>query len=142
MKARILSIILALSLFGCSTVWENPNSLNPFRSHSISEGSWQLIEIDGAPVRDSKMRLQVTDNNQIVGHSGCNRFFGKARFEDDQLYVDGVGMTRMLCADEENKQERTLMNMLEIGVLYEVSKDELTLKGSPQLTFKRSDVLE
>jgi heat shock protein HslJ len=123
-------------------VWDDPNSLNPFSEKTLPQGHWQLSQIDEVAQRSSEMRIQLVEDNQIMGHTGCNRFFGKTRIEDNQLYVEQIGMTKMLCSDELDKQERMLLNMLEIGVPFTVSDKALILNGKPVLHFKRLDGLE
>ncbi|TMP81173.1 heat-shock protein [Pseudoalteromonas phenolica] len=145
-KFSTLAIVLGLSgsavLSGCTMVWDDPNSLNPFSEKTLPQGHWQLSQIDEVAQTSSEMRLQLVEENQIMGHTGCNRFFGKTRIEGNQLYVEQIGMTKMLCSDELDKQERMLLNMLEIGVPFTVSDKALILNGKPVLHFKRLDGLE
>ena len=145
-KLSTLAIVLGLSgsavLSGCTMVWDDPNSLNPFSEKTLPQGYWQLNQIDEVAQPSSEMRLQLIEDDQIMGHTGCNRFFGKTRIEDNQLYVEQIGMTKMLCSDELGKQERMLLNMLEIGVPFTVSNKALILYGKPVLHFKRLDGLE
>lgn len=148
MKNKLSTFVMLLSLSGtaiisgCTMVWDDPNSLNPFSEKVLAQGHWQLSQIDEVAQTSSEMRLQLVEDNQIMGHTGCNRFFGKTRIEDNQLYVEQIGMTKMLCSDELDKQERMLLNMLEIGVPFTVSDKALILNGKPVLHFKRLDGLE
>ncbi len=145
-KLSTVAIVLGLSgsavLSGCTMVWDDPNSLNLFSEKTLPQGHWQLNQIDEVAQPSSEMRLQLIEDDQIMGHTGCNRFFGKTRIEDNQLYVEQIGMTKMLCSDELDKQERMLLNMLEIGVPFTVSNKALILNGKPVLHFKRLDGLE
>ena len=145
-KLSTVAIVLGLSgsavLSGCTMVWDDPNSLNLFSEKTLPQGHWQLNQIDEVAQSSSDMRLQLIQDDQIMGHTGCIRFFGKTRIEDNQLYVEQIGMTKMLCSDELDKQERILLNMLEIGVPFTVSNKALILYGKPVLHFKRLDGLE
>src|SRR5690606_41789236 len=46
----------------------------------------------------------TTSDNSIKGSTGCNRFFGTIKMEDETIQITNVGSTKMMCAkmDAEN----------------------------------------
>lgn len=138
MKVQTLLAATALLISGCHSIWEDPDAYLPLSAPaSLSQGHWQLTHIGEQAQTNSLMQIQLVEETQILGHTGCNRFFGKLRIEHEQLYVDELGMTKMLCSDEHNEQEHMLLNMLRIGVPFDSTNEYLLLKGRPQLRFER-----
>ena len=65
-------------------------------------------------VRISKSgKMEIVDNNvvpsisfdkrngRISGKAGCNRYFGKVSFDQQRIFISGVGSTQMACTDME-----------------------------------------
>ncbi len=65
-------------------------------------------------VRISKSgKMEMVDNNvvpsisfdkkngRISGKAGCNRYFGKVSFDQQRIFISGVGSTQMACTDME-----------------------------------------
>lgn len=65
-------------------------------------------------VRISKSgKMEMVDNNivpsisfdkkngRIFGKAGCNRYFGKVSFDQQRIFISGVGSTQMACTDME-----------------------------------------
>ena len=65
-------------------------------------------------VRISKsVKMEIVDNNvvpsisfdkrngRISGKAGCNRYFGKVSFDQQRIFISGVGSTQMACTDME-----------------------------------------
>ncbi|MBL0883624.1 MAG: DUF4377 domain-containing protein [Chitinophagaceae bacterium] len=40
-------------------------------------------------------------NGRISGKAGCNRYFGKVSFDQQRIFISGVGSTQMACTDME-----------------------------------------
>lgn len=73
-----------------------PNSMPP-----LAGTSWQVEAMGGtAIVAGSEPQISFTQDGQINGTTGCNRFFGSYTQEGNALAFSGVGMTKMACMEE------------------------------------------
>lgn len=64
---------------------------------SARSGEWQIVGLNGsAPVDAPEVRF--SEDGAFSGTTGCNSFQGQARFEGNELLVEGpVATTRMAC---------------------------------------------
>jgi len=85
----------------------------------IKDKEWKLLALDNI-VKDygkAFIRFDVSDNS-ISGNNGCNRFFGSYSAKDDKIVFEGIGSTRMACANAEaNRIEQKMMQYLNDGTL-------------------------
>lgn len=68
----------------------------------------------------------------LSGHTGCNRFNGRARIADGRLVLDGpAATTRMACHGPGDAIERRYLAVLGAGpaITYDPTADRLTLEG-------------
>ena len=86
------------------------------RDLSALEGThWTVVNIEGeAPLADAAPELTFSDNGKIAGTTGCNRYFGTAKFEGGALSFKGVGATLMACNEVRMQQERTFLDALQV----------------------------
>jgi len=63
---------------------------------------WVLESINGTKIDAAKLdnripELEIGEQMMASGHSGCNRFQGKAVLREDRFIIDRVASTRMIC---------------------------------------------
>ena len=80
------------------------------------------------------------DNDAVkaTGFAGCNRYFGAVTKDTKNLWISGIGSTKMACTEEAMNVESTYLELLAEVKTYKVKKDKLTLfnaEGMPILTF-------
>lgn len=102
MKRLLLATLgcaAGLSMTACSTM--APSKL--VEPAQWQNQPWNLVAIDGKTVQSSAT-LEVNDESQAVGDTGCNRFFGFSSMQATQFRVEKMGMTRMACLDSSRMQ--------------------------------------
>lgn len=95
-------------------------------------------------VRISKSgKMEMVDNNvipsisfdkkngRISGKAGCNRYFGKVSFDQQRIYISGVGSTQMACTDMEI--ESLYLKHLTVVNRYQLSGNNLQLFRDQEL---------
>ena len=101
-------------------------------SPSLKETYWKLVEINGkafkstSETREPHLILK-TEDNRIIGHSGCNRYFGTyAQQENQRLSFGNIGSTKMACLDDDNIEFR-FFDVLGRTDSYTIKGDTLSL---------------
>ena len=104
---------------------------------------WLAEDIDGQGVLD-KVQSTITFDRpeRMVGHGGCNRFFGTMSKTGDDIQIGPLGGTRMACENEIMSQERRFLQALEQArrLRHEEKKKMLYMadaNGANILTFRR-----
>ena len=95
-------------------------------------------------VRISKSgKMEIVDNNvvpsisfdkrngRISGKAGCNRYFGKVSFDQQRIFISGVGSTQMACTDMEI--ESLYLKHLTAVNRYQLSGNNLQLFSDQEL---------
>jgi len=126
MKFKLITIILVFTLIlaGCSS-----------GTIPASGQSWRLtsLTVDGTPVdltTAKPITLEIGDDTNVGGSSGCNAFFGNLEFKSDGTLVPGVfGGTEMAC-DTGMEVESAYLKALSQVDTYKYSDSELTLSGN------------
>ena len=95
----------ALVLAGCAKVASDVRKARPLASLEGSE--W-------GPVNTSVQEQFVAfkSNGEIIGHGGCNQFFGQYTQEGQTLTVGALASTKKFCADV-MQAETAFMQMLQ-----------------------------
>lgn len=106
----------------------------------ISEHAWQAEDIDrGGIIDNSMVTLEFTDDGQVAGSTGCNRYFGKALLGDGAFSASAVGSTRRACAAALMDQERRFLDALQSAERFKVENDIwlilLDAQGTERLRF-------
>ncbi len=109
----------------------------PERTVSVSDAllediRWTLIELRGLPVAVSDgveqayLELQSAEN-KVVGHTSCNRFFGRYELKPGNRIVfdENMGMTMMACPDMTT--ESLLMEAISNADNYAIKGNQLSL---------------
>lgn len=97
----------------------------------ITEKYWRLIELHGKPVvipkeqqRETHMILKEQEN-RVVGHGGCNSFFGTYELKGTTIRFSGIGSTQMACPNMED--EAAFFRVLQQADNYTMKGDTLSL---------------
>ncbi|MFK4784453.1 META domain-containing protein [Fusobacterium sp. MFO224] len=83
MKKFLLTIILGLSLIGCSSLRKLPNREFLGNQYTLASAS-----------KDYKISLQFAEEN-FFGFAGVNNYFGKYQVEGNTLKFGAIGATMM-----------------------------------------------
>ena len=99
------------------------------RPLDIEDGSWDVSSIlDNNDFADSERVPFITfspSENRIHGSTSCNKFFGTLIYDYSSLYVEKIGMTKMLCPD--TTIETSFIRALENVANYEINDNVLHL---------------
>lgn len=134
MKLRFLvALVVVLPLLGCAQGADAATLRGP---------TWQLDSLRGQAVAASpEVTAVFTDDAQVAGSAGCNRYFGSAAVDGDKLTVGALGSTMMACEPASvMEQEATYLKTLETAARWEATADRLTVRdasGSVLLTYVR-----
>ena len=86
--------------------------------------------------------VQFQSEGKIIGHGGCNRFFGSYSQTGKTLDIGPLGATKMMCPPPQMTTERALMGALQDTAEVDATHLVLILKdkdGTPLLTLQRRD---
>ena len=90
---------------------------------SLPEGRWK----ETSPAADTPAMILEIKNDRIFAFAGCNRMSGTVKMVDDQLLVERMASTLMMCQDEKGKKEEQLKQLLTNKPTVEFSKEQLIL---------------
>jgi heat shock protein HslJ len=98
---------------------------------SLINTYWKLLEIEGKPAAlgaGGKEIHLITggEENHVHGFSGCNRFSGGYKQNDDRLEFGNLATTRMACADS-MELESSFLDALNRVRRYSIQGERLTL---------------
>lgn len=92
-------------LIGCATT-QGPLSL--------SGTSWQIDDLSGHSVlQDNPPVLTFDEQGGISGTTGCNRFIGAFELSDEKITIRPLGLTKMMCGEQEMAQEDRVVVLLQ-----------------------------
>lgn len=107
------------------------------------QGIWVVEYIAARPVVDrSPARIHFAEDGTLNGNASCNRFFGKYRYNEQDLIIEPLGSTRMACVPALMEQEQRFMEALPRAVRAHLENDLLTLfdaAGTPVLKAVRDE---
>jgi heat shock protein HslJ len=83
----------------------------------------------------------MSADGRVVGHGGCNRFFGGYKLDGDGLRFSALGSTKMACPGDIDRLEQALFNALGSARRFKLSGDMLELSGetAPLARFRAAD---
>lgn len=116
MKKVLLSIVLGLSLIGCSSLRTVPNEKLLGKRYILSQIS-----------KDYKISINFAEDN-FFGYSGVNNYFGKYEVQGNNLKFDAIGSTLMSGPTKAMNAEVNYLNSLDKVNSFYFSKDQLVLK--------------
>lgn len=122
MKYRALLLGCTVSLSACMS--------QPLK-HEALNGQWQIYETSNPAFKSIKnANLAFSNASEVFGTTGCNRFRGGYTLGDQQLNFGTLGVTRRLCQELLNKQERAILDAFEHTHSAEIKDQRLILKNA------------
>ena len=133
MKYLPLIVIFTFILSSCSDKKAKSNTT----SEPLSNTAWKLISIHGDEQQDQQISLQF-DEDKLNGKGVCNRYFATYRQSGNKLSIEGIGSTKMACA-ENGALEVKYFSMLEKVSEFKIEGNHLILKTSTgDLAFEKN----
>ena len=85
-------ILIVVFCAGCSGLHSGSGKSSLF----LENTDWRLVEIRGKEILAKPGRMVpylrlISDEGRVVGHGGCNRFFGGYKAEGDHLRFSALG---------------------------------------------------
>ncbi len=94
----------------------------------ILNSAWRVTEIAGEPVADGvEPTLAIDADGGISGSGGCNRYFGNATIDGEQISMGGIGATRMACPEPAMGEEQRYLKALDAVASWQLEADQLAL---------------
>lgn len=95
---------------------------------SLKGTAWQLKTLQSQAIKVINPLTLEFEGNRIGGFSGCNRYFGSYKSNNDGTFSSGsLASTRIACLEPENKLETQFLRTLEKAKQYAVVRDQLHL---------------
>lgn len=141
LKTLVTAISLPLLMAACTS---NGNNVKQTTAQDLQHHNWELTQIDGKDIvlkkHQKAPRLEIGENLTANGNAGCNNFFGQAELKNNQLRIEKMGKTMMMCMDDQMKIEQVMSATLTNWSDITLTNNSLTLK-TPQheLTFTLRD---
>lgn len=85
-----------LVLAGCAKVASDIRKTRPLATLEGSE--WGPVETTAAP-KDIEQFVAFKSDGEIIGHGGCNQFFGQYTQTGETLKIGALASTKKYCAD-------------------------------------------
>jgi heat shock protein HslJ len=90
--------------------------------------TWQAETIIGRPVIDSSAStITFEADGRVHGRGGCNRYFGAATIDGEQISFGALGSTKMACAPALMDQEARFFQALESAERWSLDEQGLLL---------------
>lgn len=117
-------LLMALLMVGCA-------SAERAVDEPLVNTYWRLTHLGDAPVMVVEQRREAhfvlhTDDQRVMGATGCNRMTGRYRLEGDSLSFAQLASTRMACV-EGMRTERAFLDALDRVAEWRVAGQQLTL---------------
>ena len=126
-------LLMTLALTACAKVAKINKAQSPLATLVGSEWAPE----DGGEVEQF---VAFKADGEVIGHGGCNRFFGSYTQEGNTLTFGPLASTKMACPNL--KQEQEFMSALQSARSVEATHMRLVIKdeeGTPVLTLRRRD---
>jgi heat shock protein HslJ len=89
---------------------------------------WRPVRIDTTSVpSDSRAFIRFEAEDRLIGHGGCNRFFGTYKTSDHELLFSPLNSTRMACPGPIMDREAALFDALSKTRSFQIVGTELRL---------------
>jgi len=111
-------------------------SIGAFAQSDLSAVRWQLAEINGREVNNSKAYIEI-NQDKLGGNAGCNRMFGEAEISSKNIKFGKIATTKMFCGrNGAMKLESDFTNALEKVTRFKRSGNNLSLYAGNRLILK------
>lgn len=111
---------------------------------NIYNNTWTLIRMNSRKIKyepnAEKITLMITPENEYAtGCSGCNTYVCRAIIKRNRIMFSGIGVTRMVCPDDDLANERIfLKNLADIDSYAIIDEDLYLYKNErPVLIFSK-----
>ncbi|WP_066015279.1 META and DUF4377 domain-containing protein [Endozoicomonas atrinae] len=91
--------------------------------NTLPEGRWQ----ESSPAEETSPITLDIKKDRIAANAGCNRLMGSVKMYGDQLVVEQLASTLMMCHGEMAKKEEALKQLLGDKPRVQMSGDQLIL---------------
>jgi len=137
-QALVFACLPVFSLFGCAANNDAAHVATPSMNAEASKPDasfvntyWKLLEMNGKPAAlgagEKEINLVTGGGENLVhGFSGCNRFSGGYKQNNDRLEFGNLATTRMACA-ETMGLESSFLEALNRVRRYSIQGERLTL---------------
>jgi len=121
------------------------SALPPKPNACLTNTYWKLAELNGEPAllgagkRELHMILN-TEDNRATGFSGCNKFTGTYKVEEDHLQFLQMVSTGMACLDG-MEQEQRFLSALRNTMRFKINGDSLSLYDADGQLLLRFDAV-
>lgn len=130
LKKIPLAILALFFLYSCDSKQSN-------QSTEINNTSWVLHSIQGTKVSEVDISLEFAAE-RISGKGICNRYFANYKLNKQQIIVESVGATKMMCPEQAALEDQYLM-ALQNAQTWSIDNQFLTIKTSDgDLVFKHA----
>lgn len=126
-------LLVTLALSACVKIAKDVKANSPLPSLAGSEWGPE------GPTQ-SEQFVAFKTGGEVIGHGGCNRFFGTYDQTGDELKFGPLASTKMACPNLD--EEQAFMTALQSARQIEATHLRLIMRGedgSPVLTLKRRD---
>jgi len=104
----------------------------------LAGSEWQPTRIGGIEVPDgSQMFVGFGAEGNLVGHGGCNRFFGTYELKGSRIEIGPLGATRMACPEAVMKLEARFQGALGTTRQFSRERIDLTLSDAAGVSLVR-----
>lgn len=104
---------------------------------AITQSPWRLVVLHASasgasvPLNDVVVTARFSDDGQVTGRSGCNRYTAKYEVSGDSLAIDPAATTRRMCPPPRMEVEEAVLAAMTRIAHYRVLGDSLALSASP-----------
>lgn len=125
----LLAVAIALASCGAREAPPAPPPAAPsLRVADLVGTEWIAESIESAPSAEGvQSTLRFASVAQVDGDTGCNRFTGPLKAENDTLHIGPLATTRRACPPAQMDQERRYLVALARGVALQRDGDALIL---------------
>ncbi len=120
----VYAVITLIALISC-----NNQTKKETKTPKI-EGYYYINTISQSDVTNYNLHIAFKALNQeVLGFSGCNRFFGNYILKDNFIKFEPIASTKLMCPNSKNKIESNLLDALTNINSFSLKENKLVLKA-------------